>query len=204
MNEQSPRLDGTPCLLGELRHGSEALQGAPEQQDMPRRESDALADFSRHVHGYIGGCIQFADQKAGFLFAFVGAVLAYEFQKKLHLSWLKNPVSWSATDLAAFLSMLSLLVAEILAGFVVLPRLRWTSRSEGGAVYFRSISTHGTSDEYVRKVSSLTDGQLSRALLEHAFDLSEICNAKYLILRWALWIALMGTVSGIFSMLLGP
>jgi hypothetical protein len=205
MSEQSPSPKEIPCPLANERRGTEAVLSDSSQKEHAsvRRESDALADFSRHVHSYICGCIQFADQKAGFLFAFVGAILAYEFQKNLHSGWLKSPSLWSAMDLTAFLSMLSFLASQFLAASVVVPRFR-SSRSRRGTVYFRSITGYRSSGEYASKVCSLADAELSHALLEHAYDLAKICDSKYFLLTSSLWIAFVGTLFGILAMLSQP
>lgn len=160
--------------------------------------SDDPSGFGRHVHEYVHGCIQFADQKAGFLFALAGAVLAYEFEKGVHLGWLRSPGLWSPADVLGCVSMLSLLLAAILAVAVVLPRL---SSSHQGSVFFCSIAEHESAESYAKKVASLSGGDLSSEILRHIYDLARVCKSKYAVLAWALWSVLIGVLCGITAIL---
>jgi len=201
MSEQQPRTGKMVAPESGVTRQERASHPSRLMEELPalaQADNNALADFSRHVHSYVCEHIQFADQKAGFLFAFAGAVLAYAFQKSLHMRWLKTPASWSIFDLMAFLSMFSLLISELLAASVVLPRLRSSHR---GTIFFRSIAAHVSAGEYATEMSSLDADGFSRELLKHAYDLSKICSTKYSVLTSALWVALVGIICGIFAML---
>jgi pycsar effector protein len=157
-----------------------------------------LPEFARHIHSYLSENIQFADQKAGFIFAASGAVLAYEFQKNVHLLWLKSPRSWSWLDGFACVSMLSLLVAGGMAAAVVLPRLK---KSYRGLVFFGSIADYGETTRFATAVMQRNNDQLSQDLLSHSYDLAVICRTKYGILGCALWAGAVGFVTGVLVLL---
>lgn len=57
-----------------LPNGNEASGREKEDVD---RTSDGIRGFCEFTHEYIRGYIDFADQKATFLFAFVSAITAY-------------------------------------------------------------------------------------------------------------------------------
>ena len=142
--------------------------------------------FSEQVHDYIREHIRNADQKAAFFFAAVAALLAFLQSEKATARWVKDVRTWSAVDFLAFLSMAGLALSAAVFFAVVFPRLRGLKR---GFLFFAAIAEHPSGSEYAREVLQLPDAELTRACLQHSYDLSRVCFAKYRLLSIGCWIA---------------
>ena len=157
-----------------------------------------VSDFARHIHLYVREYIRLADQKAALVFAFTSAVLAFLYNKNLHIDWLKHPKHWSALDLVIFLSMGALLIALIFAALVVLPRL---TKSHVGYVFFESIKEFESASEYASIISQKDDKQLAEAILKHSYDIAIICSNKYKFFSIAIWSSAIGILLTIITLI---
>lgn len=162
---------------------------APLQEPTKQQESIA-AD----VHGYMRGFIASADQKAAFFFAATTAVLAFLHSKQVAMRWLRNPNTWSFTDALACLATLGLLGGAVVLLAAVFPRLGGDQR---GILFFKAISKYGSAAQYADDVFARSDIDLIRTRLQHAYDLSRVCAAKFLLLQIGFWVGSVGLVAAL-------
>jgi hypothetical protein len=153
------------------------------------KEQRELASF---VHMYIRDFIKFADQKAAFIFAVSSAVLTFllrhDAQKTLLLPVSVRRVSeWIASA-----SVLLVALSGLLSLFVVLPRLRSKGK---GLIYWKGIVSAGKSADYLAEVQQLRGEDIAGPILEHCYELAEIADRKYELLKWAMWLGSIGTVA---------
>jgi hypothetical protein len=150
--------------------------------------------FASDIHKYIREQIALADQKAVFLFAASGSMLAYLHSKNMARSWLKDPRQWQSTDAIACVAVLGLTIGAIAAVVTVLPRFKGASR---GIVFWKSIALFETKTEYANHVLTAESTTLTSAKLEHCFELAQVCKRKYRAVGLGLWgggIGLLGSV----------
>jgi hypothetical protein len=157
------------------------------------------AKFSHEVHSYVREHIRNADQKATFFFAAYTAILAFLNSQNVPTRWLKDLRQWSFVDALGFVSMLGLAVGAGILLAVVFPRLKG---SRQGIIFFRAIAEHEDSSKYAEGVLGCSADWLVRAKLEHCYDLSNICNAKYRMLRIGFWVGSTGTATALLFLLL--
>lgn len=162
-----------------------------EQQADARHPSPVLAEvavvmaFAEQTHGYISDYIKFADQKAAFVFTATTALLAFLYQAGASRRWLRPPWAWTFGDGLAFLAMLGLGMAALVSVVVIVPRLSGARR---GFVFWESVAEFPSGADYTDAVLTLTAGELSRAKLEHCWELAGVCRRKYRVLGIAIWI----------------
>jgi hypothetical protein len=161
-------------------------------------DNQSITGFTYHLHSYINDYIKFADQKAGFIFAINAALLGYLFKVKAYLLWLKKPSSWAPLEIICILGMVLLSVGLIFSSAVVVPSLRKTHK---GIVFFRSVSEYANASSYASDVLGSTSSHLVREVLEHAYDLSRICNSKYQKLVVATWSTSIGVISAVLTLI---
>jgi hypothetical protein len=150
-----------------------------------------------HLHTYVTDHIKLADQKAAFVFTVAAAMLCYLFKNDVHEMWLKSIAAWSLLDGCAFVAMVTLALSLVAACLVVRPRLE---RSHDGTVFFRCISKYPSAAEYTADVLR-GDTDLKEALLMHVFDLSRVCERKYRVLAFSIWLGMLGIGSSIVVLL---
>ena len=174
-------------------------------EDTDRIESEVVlqsgagvSEFARHVHLYIQEYIRLADQKAAFIFLFVSALLAFLYNKDLHVGWLRHPQHWSALDLFALLSMASLFTALTFAVLVVMPRL---AKSHVGYVFFKSIKEFESASEYATSIAQKDDKQLVMSILRHTYDIARVCSKKYMFFFVAFWASIVGVLLTVITLL---
>ena len=161
--------------------------------------ADYHARFSEDVHSYIREYIRNADQKAAFFFAAGTALLAFLHSRNTTSRWLKDIRTWSFTDTLAFLAMAGLASSAVVLIAVVFPRLKGPRR---GILFFRTIAEHSSSAEYADEILRRSAHDIVRAKLEHSFDLSKVCAAKYRTLRVGFWIGGVGAVAALLFLFL--
>jgi hypothetical protein len=162
-------------------------EGTPESTTQRR-----AAEFSNGVHAYINDYIRMADQNAAFLFAAVGATLAFLNSRGMTKLWIKDPFTWSPTEGLAFLAVLGLLASAAASAIVLVPRKKG---SRTGLVSWGAIAKCRSAGEYVRLVRATDPAELTDAKLEHCFELSRVCAKKYNALAWGLWSGGIGFVA---------
>ena len=162
--------------------GTEATEEWPADQK----------DFASLVHQYTRDFIKFADQKAAFIFAVASATLAFLVKQGAHKSLLIPIRDRGFSEWAAFLSCLLVGFSGLLSLLVVLPRLR--GRGEG-LIYWKGVVKSGSAPGFVSRVRQLRSGQLTNVVLEHCYEMAEIADRKYELLKWAMWFGAFGAVA---------
>ncbi len=178
--------------------------GSPESKAgvRPRKRTPAESEkknesadkFASDVHTYIRQYIQFADQKAAFLFAGVATMTAFLHGRGITKLWFKDPRQWAIPDAIAFIAVAGLLVGAALAVFVILPRLGGAAR---GIVFWNAITLFENGKEYAAHVQKCDPAELAAAKLEHCHELARVCRRKYRIVAWALWCGSIGLVASV-------
>ena len=156
------------------------------------------SSFAFHQHKYVTEYIKLADQKSALLFAAVTGFLCYLFKTGLHAMWLKQINLWNALDGLCFLSMLSLFIGLCSACAVLIPSLK---KSHRGLVFWGAVAEFEMSSTYASEVLSTPNQGLTRAILQHTYDLSMVCTKKYKKLAFAIWGTALGTVLSMFVIL---
>lgn len=149
-------------------------------------------EFASLVHQYTRDFIKFADQKAAFIFAVASATLAYLVKQGAHKSLMIRIADRGFSEWAAFFSCLLVGLAGLLSLLVVLPRLRGKA---DGLIYWKGIAKLGGASSYVSRVRQLRDGELTDAVLEHCYEMAEIADRKYDLLKWAMWFGAFGAIA---------
>ena len=160
----------------------------------PHPTSAAHAKFSDEAHSYVREYIRNADQKATFFFAALTAILAFLNAQNVASRWLKDVRLWSMVDALGFVSMLGLTAGAVTLLIVVFPRLKGSRR---GLLFFNAIAEYGSSAEYASDVLTSSADSLVRTKLQHCYELSRICSAKYRALRIGFWLGSVGAASAV-------
>jgi hypothetical protein len=156
-------------------------------------------EFSDAVHNYIREYICNADQKAAFFFAAMTALLAFLNSQHVPTRWLKDIQQWTFVDGLGFVSMVGLAAGAGALFSVVFPRLKGSRR---GLLFFNAIQEYDNCDEYVRDVVCRSPDEIVRIKLQHCYDLSVVCAAKYRTLRIGFWIGSVGAGTALAFLLL--
>ncbi len=159
----------------------------------------STSEFASGVHSYINDYIRLADQNAAFLFAAVGATLAFLNARGVTKLWIKDPITWSLSEGLAFFAVVGLLASATASAIVLLPRKKG---SRTGLVSWGAISKCRSADEYARLVWATEAPKLTEAKLEHCFELSRVCRHKYNALAWGLWSGGIGFVATLLHLAL--
>jgi hypothetical protein len=154
--------------------------------------TDKQTEFAYFLHQYLRDFIKFADQKAAFIFALSSGIAAFLVRSGAHKIFLTPLSSRSFSDWAAFLACISAAVAGLLSLAVVLPRLRGRST---GVIYWKGIVGTGSALAYQGLLRAADNHRITGALLEHCYELAQIADRKYEILKWALWVGAVGVVA---------
>lgn len=193
----------TPASLQQPLAGGDTRSDTPEvgtkQATAVSPDLDMQTKFAEETHQYIREYIRNADQKAGFFFAAMTAVLAFLHSHASTSKWLKSPIEWTFIDALAFSAMAGLAAGACMLLAVIFPRLKGSKR---GILFFNAIVEHESSAEYADEVFRLTASDLVRVKLQHAYDLAKVCRAKYRILMIGFWIGGVGTVSALLYLVM--
>ncbi len=179
--------EGTPSASDNEQPASPRLQPSP-------KDIDARERFTNSVHQYVREYIQFADQKATFLFTGATALLAFLYTKDVSARWLKPIMQWNILDTISFVAMAALAIGVILAVLVVVPR---TTGSRRGFFFWEAIAEYGTGRQYSDEIGNLSPATLVQITAEHCFDLARTCRRKYQILRYAMVAGAIGLVASV-------
>jgi hypothetical protein len=171
-------------------------EGSGKCQEKLAPPLKVLNTFVSDTQAHLRDSINLADQKAGFLFATVTAVLAY-----LHTSggtqrWLTalRQGGWGVGEVLASLAVLGLVAGAVCALFVVVPRIRGTVR---GVVASWAIARFASPRDYVEEVLATEPEALTRAKLEHCWCLAQISRRKYQVVNAALWCSFVGLIAAV-------
>lgn len=160
--------------------------------------SGAHSQFAYFVHLYIRDFIKFADQKAAFILAVASAILAFLVKQGAQKSLLAPLGNRSFSDWSAFFACLLVSLAALLALLVVLPRLNGKG---SGIVYWGAFLQLGDASAYKAALQPLDENRLVSAILEHCYELAEIADRKYELLKWATWLGALGAIAAAFVLL---
>lgn len=161
--------------------------------------TDYYAKFAEEGHSYVREHIRNADQKATFFFAAFTAILAFLNAQNVTTRWLKDVRLWSLVDSLGFVSMLGLAAGACTLLAVVFPRLKGSRR---GLLFFNAIAEYDNSTEYVKEVLARSGDDLISAKLQHLYELSRVCTAKYRTLRIGFWAGSIGAAAGLLFLFL--
>jgi hypothetical protein len=146
--------------------------------------SDSQIDFAYCVHAYLRDSIKFADQKAAFILAIASALLAFLVKQGAQKSLLTPLGLRHFSEWSAFFACLLTGLAGLLSLLVVLPRL---GKKTGGPIYWGGILELGGLAAYKATFQGLDKNGIVMAVLDHCYDLAEIANRKFELLKWATW-----------------
>lgn len=163
------------------------------------KELELKLRFADEIHQYVREYIRLADQKASFFFASVTAILAYLHHQGLTTIWLRPPTGWGFNDMVAFAATVGLFVSAVACLATVLPRLYGSKR---GLIYFSAIREYDSARDYSNEVIKQSSEDLLDAKLKHAYDLSDICNRKYDVLKWGQWAGAIGVIASLLLLVL--
>ncbi|MEQ1885531.1 MAG: Pycsar system effector family protein [Bryobacteraceae bacterium] len=155
--------------------------------------------FAEEIHNYLREYIRNADQKASFFFAGATAIVAFlNSRGGGPARWIKDPRMWSLSDCLSFIAVMSLILS---AGFllsVVFPRLKGSRR---GLIFFSAIAEYESGSDYAAEIARRPQNEIVCAKLQHSYDLSKVCVAKYKALRIGFWIGSIGGATALIYIL---
>ena len=201
----------SPAAAGAVGRANETSPAPPEVSAAKRESgkgpsvratneewSDAHGQFAYFLHLYIRDFIKFGDQKAAFVLAVTSAILAFLVRQGAQKSLLAPLGNRSFSDWSAFFACLLVSLGACMALLVVLPRLRGKPH---GIVYWGAFLPLGDASAYKATLRPLDEHQLVSAVLEHCYELAEIADRKYELLKWATWLGALGAVAAAFVLL---
>lgn len=167
-------------------------------QDRPEQLADleSVNAFARDAHDHLSNSIQLADQKAGYLFATVTAVLAYLHSTNVThrcLTAIKSG-QWGFAETLILIAIAGLVVGAIGSMVVVVPRMRGSAK---GIVASWAVASFETPQEYVDTVLLSEANLLARAKLEHIWSLAQINRRKYQIITVTMRCSFAGLLASI-------
>lgn len=197
-----PSPPGMHAPLAEPVLGRPTLPASSEDKMSASGESPISAahvKFADEAHSYVREYIRNADHKATFFFATLTAILAFLNAQNVSTRWLKDIRLWSFIDALGFISMLGLSLGAVILLGVVFPRLKGSRR---GILFFDAISGFDSAGEYAVNVAAHPADELVRGKLQHCYELSKICSAKYRMLRVGFWVGCVGVGSALLYLVL--
>ena len=152
-------------------------------------------DYNRFEVTYLTDNIKFADQKAGLLLGVDGLLLraAIDYFKAVGIT--VESLLYSMTRSERFFLIVGtvfLIIGIILALAVVFPRR--SSGTRKGFIFWESIATYPSADEYTKEVMNVTDDELDRKMAEQQYYVSMTATKKYKMLRRAFWASSLGAL----------
>jgi hypothetical protein len=175
--------------------GEKLPAGAPGQNII----TGYHAKFSEELHNYVRDQIRNADQKATFFFAALTAMLAFLNTQGVPTRWIKDVRHWTFVDALGFVSTVALAAGAVILLGVVFPRLKGSRR---GLLFFNAVAEYDSSAQYAEDVLGRSEEELVRTKLQHCYDLSKVCGAKYRMLSIGFWIGSVGAAAALLFMLL--
>ena len=194
----SPSTVANSSALLDLRVPKATSSDAPPTQSKHPVDSSVLppSQFQLQLalmnHKYVSDVIKFADQKAAFVFTIVSAILALYYNSGWFHHFLQPLRHWTTLDYLYFVASYCLLASAFCAFWTVKPRLRPYTPS--GLLFWESVVTYPTSEDYCNAVMHLTDHSSVREIVDHQYQLSKISKSKYLFLNASVLFAGVGFV----------
>lgn len=195
ISDQSEKMPNPPELKGASLSKSSLLPTViKDEKESVTTDIEAFSEnrfpFGSFVHNYVWASIQFAEQKAAFVFAVDSAFLGY-----LVTTIPSNLLQIAPLQQVLIASALMLLGSSIAAVLtVIMPRLGGDFK---GIVYFGAISKRATAAEYSTEVLRANRSELDSATAQHIYEIAVICTRKYKRIRWAIWLGLFGSLAGL-------
>ncbi|MBN1384168.1 MAG: hypothetical protein JW983_04710 [Elusimicrobia bacterium] len=161
---------------------------------------DIIKGMSIFIRDYITNNISLGDSKAGI---FIGAVTGVLTITYLHgpEMFKKSLKTWAFFEFTSFIGCLLLVISIYFSLRVVWPRTL-TSKKKG-LVSWVHIANYKDVTEYVKEIFSTNESQIIENLYELNYDLSSICNKKYINLKLAFVIGFIGIAICIFVLIMG-
>lgn len=153
---------------------------------------------AKEQHAYTREYIKNADNKSTFFFSIVSVFLGYLHTTKTSHMWTKPLNTWSILDLNSFITMAGLGISSIFFLRVIMPRLKGSKR---GLIYFNGVAEHNSANEYAVNILNCSEYYLTQAKLEHCYELSKICQSKYLALHGGIFIGGASLFTGIIHLI---
>lgn len=162
------------------------------------RLEDVHLSFVDFHQGYVTEYIQLADTKAAWVFAVASGLIAYMFSNS-NIQGAVQFQGWDWLTVLICVTLVLLVSTAVLSFLVIVPRL---SRSRDGIVFFASVATRASPDEFVREIAGMSESALIEARLRHGYDISKICTKKYRLLALAFKFGVFALVGMAFVVLL--
>ncbi len=159
------------------------------RKDTDSEQLNSRLKYGEDAHLYIREFIRSADQKATFFFATFAALLAYLNTSGYLTIWVSDPTNWKLTEILAFLATIGFLGSAFCCLFVVIPRLRGSKR---GLVFFNAIVEYSSQQEFVSDVMEASPNKLCEEKIKHIYEIAKVCDRKYKMLRYGLWLGGIG------------
>lgn len=166
-------------------------------------------DFAWNVHQYLRDFIQFADTKAGFVFAWCNGVLVVLAGRE-SVTPLFALAKWSQQPVAQLLTLIaiSLLAAGAVASILTIyptlassiPGVADPLQKHQGIIYWGDIRAQNEED-YVSQVAG--GDEQAKSVARHCYTLAGIATRKYRFLRFAMAFAFIGSGFGSMVFVLG-
>lgn len=175
-----------------------AAQPTTSEKESPRttslpsiRDQGHRFEFLSFVHDYVWANLQFAEQKAGLVFAADTAFLGYVVS-----TIPSNFAKLILAEQCLFLATIVVLITSIgLIVSVVIPRLGGDRK---GLIYFGAISHRVEGADYTEEVLRATQPEVDSAVATHIYEIARITTRKQILVRWAVLTGLVGFLLGLF------
>lgn len=198
-SSESPAAGQVPPEIEQAPSLSVPAEGVGEilANHAPQLEAAHLlfADFHQ---GYVTGYIQLADTKAAWVFAVSSGLIAYMFGSS-NIQGTVQFQRWDWLIVLVCVTAVLLILTAVFSFLVISPRL---ARSSDGIVFFGSVASRASPDEFVREVAGMGEPELIEARLRHGYDISKICARKYRLLTMAFRTGILALVGIAFVVLL--
>ena len=146
------------------------------------------SNFAEFHEEYVSKYIALADTKAAWMFTITAGLIAYLGGNENYLSLLLNP-EWGGAYCTKAATMLMLALSALFSFLVIVPRV---PTSGEGVVYFKTVASKSSADDYVESVGKKSTSELAEARLVHCYDISRVCARKYNALRISMWAGFIG------------
>jgi len=174
-------------------------QSQPATEPKPRANDEDLKEqnsFVTYVHDYICDFIKFADQKAAFILAGASGFLALVYNQGGRAIWRVALGDWRTREWLAGMAIILMAVSAVFAILTVAPRLKGGAR---GLIYWSAIAGFSSPQEYREALAKLDLRTTTDEISRHCYELSQITQSKYELLKWATLTGMAGlAVGGIY------
>lgn len=193
-------MDGGPFRSDEVAVNSEISsthQPTPNVEN-PSGFADLHLEFADFHEAYVRHYITLADTKAAWVFTVASGAMAFIFGRTASRTELLD-AQWSVATLLVCAATAFLCLSALFSFLVIRPRQTCTSAD--GIIFFGQVANHPSASAYTSAVAEHDGAALAAARLEHCFDISRVCSAKYASLRLAIWSGLLGVALTLLQLL---